>query len=398
MNKDRLSVLFGIIIIWSSHFILDFMLGVWSVYKTLATINLVLAGVIASVGMLIGEGLQLYFGLLSDRGHHKKLMTLGLGLTLTIPFLPYIEKEWILFIFILSSYIGSGAFHPASSSLLVSWTTSSKSLFIALFASGGTVGAGISHFAFTHIYLNYEGQTWILAVPIVILTLFCLIFPFSKTQTLAQKQEISFRKTWQGLAPYRRELVTLYIIQVCLQTIVIAFTFLLPDILKMRGYSNGLCLGGGYFCFIAGATLTSIPIGYCIDKWGYRPILGGIILISMILLCVFLTAPDLSLMNVAILLILIGGSMGIIVPVMVAGGNSIAPPQASGFISALYMGGASCLAGFGPMIACLIATYFDEQAPVRALQCMGLLFAIPIGLFYFLPQASEQAAAEEVIG
>jgi hypothetical protein len=57
----------GLSIIWMSHILMDFMLGVWTIYKTLAGLNLVVAGSIAGASIFIGEGLQLYFGYLSDR-------------------------------------------------------------------------------------------------------------------------------------------------------------------------------------------------------------------------------------------------------------------------------------------------------------------------------------------
>lgn len=383
----------SLMIILAAHLTIDFMLGVWPVYKTLMTLDLVIAGLIASIGMLIGEGLQIYFGFLSDRGYHQRLITLGIGLTCTIPFLAYVENEWLLFIFILCSYIGSGAFHPSASSLIMGWSSSSRSLLVALFACGGTIGAGMSQFVFSHVYLNYEGQTWIFVVPILVLTLCCGLFSFPRAAV--SNQPLKGQQILRELKPYRQELFILYIIQVSLQAVVIAFTFLLPDILQLRGYDPAFCLGGGYLCFILGAASISIPIGYCIDRFGYRFILRCIILMGMTLIYTFLSAPQLPLAAVMILLALIGGTMGIIVPVMVAGANTVAPAQTRGIVSAFYMGGASCLAGFGPIIACILAAYFEEQAPVRALQWMGFLFVIPVCLFYFLPRRALQTDALE---
>jgi FSR family fosmidomycin resistance protein-like MFS transporter len=373
----------GILIIWLSHLFLDLMLGVWPVYKSFITIDLVVAGMIASVGMLIGEGLQLYFGLLSDRGFHQRLMTLGISLTITIPFLSYVESNWMLFLCVLCAFVGSGAFHPSASSLVAGASREHKSVFISLFACGGMVGAAMSQYLFIKIHSALEGGTWILAIPIVILGFCCAFFRFHKVETSSNKVKIG--EIWEMIKPRRKELLLLYLTQLCLQIVVLSFSFLLPDLLKVKGYESWFCLGGGYFYFIIGAALTSIPIGYCVDKVGYKNVLTVIILMSMILLSIFLKLESLSLFPMIILLMLSGGFMGVIVPVVVSGGTSLVPEQARGVVSALYMGGCSCLAGFGPTIASLMASSFEEGAPVIALQLLSSLLMIALSLLYFLP-------------
>jgi MFS transporter, FSR family, fosmidomycin resistance protein len=370
-------------LIWMAHLVMDFMIGVWPVYKTLMTMNLVVAGLIASVGMFIGEGLQLYFGVLSDKGHHQKLIALGLGLTVSIPFLSYVENEWVLFAFVLCSFIGSGAFHPAASGILVGWSPAYKSFLIALFACGGMIGAALSQYVFMYLYGHFKGQTWFLILPILFVALCCYYIRFPRLE--GNNQKIDFKETLKALKPYRFQLGWLYFVQVCLQIVVLSFSFLLSDILKTKGYEEWFCLGGGYFYFVIGSAVTSLPIGYCVQKWGYRLVLAAIILISMGSLFLFLTVETLSLIPVMIMLFCIGGSMGVIVPVVVAGGNSFVPVQMSSFVSAIYMGGCTCLAGFGPTLASVLASYFPENGPIAALQILSLLFFIALAVLPFLP-------------
>ncbi len=45
-----------------AHFLVDFMIGIWAIYKTIAHLDLFLAGVISGVGAFIGEGMQIFFG------------------------------------------------------------------------------------------------------------------------------------------------------------------------------------------------------------------------------------------------------------------------------------------------------------------------------------------------
>lgn len=394
MINSKIQVRMGIILIWFTHLSMDFMLGIWPVYKTLITIDLFTAGLIVSCGMLVGEGSQLYFGILSDRGFHRPLLALGIGLTAAIPLLTYMESPWLLFICILFAFIGSGAFHPAGSGLLVGLVPKQKNTLIALFASGGMLGAAFSQYIFMKVYHYFNGKTWILAIPIVVSALCCYFFNFPQVGNKSQK--IDFKKIVKVIKPYQRELGILYAIQVCLQTVVLSFAFLLPEILQLKGYEEWFCLGGGYFYFILGAALTSIPISFCIDKFGYKPVLGTLIILGNIFLYTFLSINPLSVYPIICLLFLIGGTMGVIVPVIVSAGNSFVSPCASSFISAIYMGGASCIAGFGPMLASFMASFFTDNAPTSALQVLSSLFILALALMVFVP-AKEQRQEDHLL-
>jgi hypothetical protein len=70
----------------------------------------------------------------------------------------------------------------------------------------------------------------------------------------------------------------------------------------------------------------------------------------------------------------------------VAGGTQAVPANTRSFVSAIYMGGTTCVAGFGPIFASLIASNFDEQAPVVALQALSSLLIVSLVLIYFLPE------------
>jgi FSR family fosmidomycin resistance protein-like MFS transporter len=49
------------------HFAVDCCTGIWPVFKTLAHLDIVRAGLIATAGSMAGNGLQVAFGLLADR-------------------------------------------------------------------------------------------------------------------------------------------------------------------------------------------------------------------------------------------------------------------------------------------------------------------------------------------
>lgn len=393
MGKSNHLFFVGLSIIWMSHLCMDFMLGVWPVYKTIAHIDLVTAGLIASLGIFIGEGLQLYFGYLSDKGYHQKLLALGVGLTATIPFLSYFENEWILFMLVLFAYIGSGAFHPSGSGIVMSGKSSRRSLLIAFFACGGMVGAACSQITYTFLHQHFGGNLWFLFLPVLLCTLGSAFFPFPKVERSAKT--INFKQILQTLKPQKSKLILLYITHVLLQIVVLAFTFLLPDILIIKGYEEWFCLGGGYFCFIIGAVLISLPIGYCVDKIGYRLVLAAIVVASTSILYLFLRLETLSMTLPILLLMLLGGTMGVFIPVVVAGGTQDVPAHTRSLVSALYMGGTACIAGFGPILAGLIASFFEEQAPVIALQALSLLLIAALGCIYYLPDSLSISVKEQ---
>src|SRR5262245_61254312 len=62
------------------HFCVDFMIGVWPVFKTMMQLDLAKAGLLASLCALIGETFQSVSGTLSDRGYQKMLIMCGVAL------------------------------------------------------------------------------------------------------------------------------------------------------------------------------------------------------------------------------------------------------------------------------------------------------------------------------
>lgn len=387
---DRASFGISLLILWLSHLVMDFMLGVWTVYKTMASIDLVTAGVMSTVAALLGEGSQLYFGMLSDRGWNQRLLVLGLLLMGVVPFFVYFDHHLVLFFFIFCSYMGSGAFHPAAAGLIMKNKSRYKSVLITFFASGGMLGAAMSQSLFFQVYNYFEGHTWMLVIPVILAAGCCCYFLRCSSSEIPSVQKLDFKWIWKSLRPYRRELGLLYIVAVCLQVVMLSFSFLLPEILRAKGFEDWLCFGGGFFYLIIGAAVASLPMGYCANKWGYKPVLTMIIGSSAIFLSLFLRIESLTLLPVIFLLLLIGSTLGVFVPIVVTGGNYLVPPHATGFISGIYMGGVACAAGIAPMLATTLTAYLTQGQPVLALELISLLLIFAFGLAYFLPATQRQ--------
>jgi FSR family fosmidomycin resistance protein-like MFS transporter len=159
------------------------------------------------------------------------------------------------------------------------------------------------------------------------------------------------------------------------QGLVLAFTFLLPDILSARSCHNWLCMGGGHLCFILGSALTMIPAGWLCDKYGQKKVLLTVIGSAAFLFYTFLISPPSTLGGTAILLAVLGAFMGIINPIIVSWGNRLVPESPS-TVSALLMGFAWCFSSLGPACAGILAKYYLEEPYINAITCLGYLLLL----------------------
>ena len=131
-KKRAVYIVLSLALLWAAHFLVDFMLGVWSVYKTIAGLDLAAAGLIAALCAFTGEGAQLFFGSLSDRGHGKRLIVFGVVLTAVNALLALTNSYALVFFLFLATCIGSGAFHPCAVALVGGLTDRQNWLFIAV--------------------------------------------------------------------------------------------------------------------------------------------------------------------------------------------------------------------------------------------------------------------------
>ena len=232
-----------LLLLWVGHFLVDFMIAIWPVYKTISHLDIATMGMIAGLSAFIGEGMQIVFGSLSDQGYRRGLLTLGILGTTACAFLAYTQTYWILFFLFLVTCLGSGAFHPAAIGLTGSLSASRKGMLIGIFASGGAAGFGCSQLVYTSVYEGTEGQTIWLAIPSLLLIFVLLFYMSNVSPALTQKRRVDFKGFFQLFK--NRNVTLLYIIQVCNQSLSWGLIFLLPDFLLSRGYEHAVCLGGG---------------------------------------------------------------------------------------------------------------------------------------------------------
>lgn len=379
-------------IVWTAHFLVDFMVGVWSVYKTMAGVDLGVAGLIAAACGFVGEGSQIFFGPLTDRGHKKQLIVLSLVLTSASALLVYTNAYFFYFLLFLCTCIGSGAFHPPAVALTGGLTENRKGLFIAIFATGGSLGLALSQLIYSKAHSYFMGETLILIAPSAILLSICLFLGFMKKDKGSSSSQAHGFFGWDVIRNYFKNysLKMLYLTQICSQTISWSVIFILPDILMSRGYDPLIAFGGGHFAFIMGGVLTMIPSGLFADRYSSRTVILIASSIGMLLFYSFLSMPFLSETYLLILLALAGSMLGIIQPVAVALGNQLGKKN-PGLVSAFTMGMVWCVSEMvGPGSVGILTHVFTKDAPAKALMVMGMLFPSLIYCAYRLPRTATQ--------
>jgi FSR family fosmidomycin resistance protein-like MFS transporter len=386
-GKEIVKALF---IVWIAHFLVDMMIGFWSVYKTLANLDIAVMGLIAGVCPFIGEGMQIFFGSLGDKGYRKILLAFGLGIATFNALIPFTFNYSILFGFYLLTCIGSGAFHPSAVAITSSLTQNRKGLFVTIFASGGAFGLALSHLIFSTFY-DY-GKTTIayLMIPSLMLMLYVLLTKVPGTFSMPALPGKNYgfqdlKKLFQC-----RELLTLYFFQICNQSIVWGLIFLLPDILQSKGYDPWISFGAGHFCLIVGGACMMVPGGYLSDKYSAKVVLLFSNLFGMVLFYIFLFISLLPATGVLSLLFALGAALNIATPVAVAFGNKLMPSR-PGLVSAFLMGMVWCVSeGIGPGGGGLLTKVFVEDAPTKAMAIIGIFFIFGKMFIYLLPREVEK--------
>src|SRR5207248_8828832 len=116
---------------------------------------------------------------------------------------------------------------------------------------------------------NFDGHALILYIPLFILLFFIARHSFAETQSAP----FSIKDALVPFLQNRRSLLLLYFTQVANFTLMTAFIFLLPDLMRVKECHSWLCMGGGHLSFILCSALTMVPAGSLCDKYGHKFVL-----------------------------------------------------------------------------------------------------------------------------
>lgn len=384
MNKSYLN---SLIVLAMSHLLIDLILGIWPIYKTIVGLDVGKASLIAGICLIVGEAAQLFFGYLGTRLCCKKIVTIGLCLVGGIAALAHVNSYLMIFLIVLAVYLGSGAFHPSATGMVGQWCEKSQSIFITLFYTGGTIGAALSQMVFSWSWSYFQGETLIFLIPVILMIIWLWSHRFKKIDHHDSKP--SFKDVMKSLAPHKVSLSWIFIIQVVVQTLIVVLMFMLPDLLKSRGYPDWLIFGGGDFFFVIGAAICGVVSGYLYKRYSFHQLLLFSSLVSATCYYLVLFTPSLSVVPLVCLLLLIGGGLGTVTPIILVKSTELAPRNVRSLIGGIFMGGATCFAGVGISVAGLLTHLFENDPIASTLAVMGTLMCVVIVILLKTAQRSE---------
>ena len=370
------SILFLVICIACGHFLVDFMLSIWPVYKTMVRIDLAVASIVAALAIASGELMQVFFGKLIDQGYQRYLLIAGPLFAASSAFFPYTNNIYVFLLILFFTAIGSAAFHPTAASILGGIHSSKKFLLLGIFQAAGMVGMGVGQFCFTQTFFNLSGHTMVLAIPAILLgvVVIGLSHGHLKKET-HHKEPVSLKVAFRFFR--EKYLRSLYFIQLGHQTLFWAVIFLLPDILLKRNYDTWITYGGGHFFWMIGSGVSCLLFGYLSHIISPVKIILNCYIAAFILFFLFMSVPTMSEPVVLSTLFGIGLMLGGLNPLSIALGVSHVPNN-RGMVSAFLMGFVWIISeGLGIGLSCILADFFEENGPEKSLLIIGTIAFIP---------------------
>ncbi len=372
------AVVAGLAALAGGHLAVDCCTGIWPVYKTIAHLDLHVAGAIATAAGLIGNGLQIGFGYLGDRGHARALLVGGVFSAGAVAFLPYSGDLRFLFALVLATSVGSAAFHPIAAGAAGSLSRQRTGVLTAVFLAGGYVGYSLSQFAFTAMYRLSPRATGLIAL----LPALTSVAIFARAPVTPRRSHTLAAWT-RSLQSARRPLASLFAVQALAAAVNVSLIFLLPDLLLERGAPTWVVEGGGHFALVAGGALALLPAGHASDRLGGRRVLmaTNVATAAALALILGVRLPTAALLPA---LTVFGAFNSANNVVAVSEGNRLLPDHGSG-VSALLMGLPWCFAALGPVVAGALADPARGGAPSAALTAVALCLPLALTAAALLP-------------
>lgn len=371
--------------LWFGHFMVDSFTGIWPIYKTIANLDLVKAGLIASIGSIVGNSLQIFFGVLGDRGWSRFLISFGVLMAGSVSMISYVDTNNYLLmgIIVLATFIGSSAFHPIAAGTSGTVSKKNNGMILALFLSGGFIGYAFSQLLFTYIYEFTNGHTSIMYIFSIITAILLAIYA-----PIPEKKANSLQQIWDSTQQLRKPLFLLYFTMVMSSAIHVGLIFLLPDLLISKGTANWMIMGGGHLVYVMGGCFGLGPAGYLSDKFGPRQIMLAGIFLAGVFLSTLVISDTVSPFYLIPNLLLLGAATNTCTIVGVAYGSKMFPNQA-GTVCGLLMGCTWCLAGLAVFVFSWLADPSNGGTIPGAMIWMNVLVVAGLSLCYFLPRAKD---------
>ena len=361
------------------HCLVDCFGGVWPIFKYLTNLDLAWAGMIATLTVFIGAGLQPVFGFWSDHGWQRPLAVAGAALTCISMLLGPIglatervgeTAAYLLMLAVmLMVTVGRGMFHPAGASLAGNIVHERRSTLLASFTAGGMIGLALSQSLFSKVYRLTSGHTHWMLVPGLLIVLWTARWCAPSAGGNGHRKPLDIRAALRSLAPFRRQLVILYLYEMLMASLTTGFIFLMPEFLNLRGYPHWMVHGGGMLLWVAGSAALMVPGGHIADRTGSGVPLVVFTAVAAILYILMVLLPTMPVFAFGVLIFAAGGFVGTTNPMGVAMGQRLAPQHAS-VISGILMGLAWSVGGISMSLVGALAK-LPSVGIVTALAILG---------------------------
>ncbi len=373
-----------LLLLWLGHFTVDSFSGIWPIYKTLAGLDLVKAGLIATVGGFIGNSLQIVFGYLGDRGWSRQLLAVGVLASGSIILVPYVgtDNYWLMGFLVMLTFLGSSAYHPSGTGTAGAIGGANIGKITAIFLSGGFFGYAFSQLLFTKIYNETGGKPAIMYLAALVVA--CILFLAAPATSRSKTDRVNF---WSATRNIRKPLAFLYIVMICAAGVNMLLVFLLPDVLQAKKASSWMIYGGGHMLMVLGGCAGLLPAGHLADKFGPRQVMmGGLTILAFLLPAVALFNGN-DNVSLALLLFFLGFFSNTCNVVGLTYGNRMMPGHTR-TVSGLLMGSAWCVAGISTFVGGWLADPKYGGTPGSALLWFDLVVLCALVFCFLLPRAS----------
>jgi FSR family fosmidomycin resistance protein-like MFS transporter len=375
-----------------AHALIDMCGGMWPIFKKLADLDLVWAGLISTVTASATMMLQPYFGFQADRGHRRKLVLVGVVMALAFVLLGPITtvRGWLgepltyllLFAVLLTVRLGQSMFHPPATSIAGNTAAARRSTAVAVFIAVGMAGFSTSWLLYAAAWHATDRNTLWALLPLVPVVLF--IAWWCRPVETRHERHVRLRDVVWQLGHSRGPLVALYFLQALISGLAIGMQYLLPEYVELRGYPQWMVNGGAHLFVIGGGALMMIPAGHIADRVGRRRMILALNVLMLVAYSLFVTLGNMPLPAFVVLCMVTGGAVMGINPIGVSLAQHLAPNSES-MISGVMMGLAWTLGAFAPTVVGFLAEH-TAMGITGALQVLLIAPVICLPLALSLPK------------
>ena len=371
----------GVLAVAVGHLSVDACAGIRPVYKVLAHLDLRAAGGIATAATLAGNGLQLAFGPLADRGHRRLLIATGVAGAGMVFFFPYARSTAVLLALMVVGSVGSAAFHPAGAGHAGVARTGRAGLAMALYMTGGCVGFAVSQLAYAGAFHALSGRLApLFSLPLLLGGALLLAGRAPRSAIPAAATRASRPGTAASI-PWGK-IAALFAIQGLSACVGVAVQFLTPEV--FGGPGTMLAMGGAHAVVTLAGGVALFPAGVARDRFGARPVLfaaNALAGISLGLLAMLGSrGPRFAL---AFMLLFSFANSANTVVALAEGTQGLAGKGSS--VAALLMGLPWLLAAPAPSLAAFLADPSRGGTPGIALAWMALCSPAAAAVALLLP-------------